>query len=42
MPFQERSIVLHREEFCRLALLPGANMRELCRRFMVSSATGYL
>ncbi len=41
MPFQERSIVSHREEFCRLALTPGANIRELCRVWMVSSATAY-
>lgn len=41
MPFQERSIVLHREEFCRLALLAGANRRELCRRFGIGPATAY-
>ena len=42
MPFRERSIVSHREEFCRLATADRANIRELCRRFGVSSATGYL
>jgi transposase InsO family protein len=42
VPFKERSIVSERDEFCRLALTPGANMRELCRRFSVSPATGYL
>jgi transposase InsO family protein len=42
MPFEERSIVSHREEFCRLAGASGSNVRELCRRFGVSSATAYL
>jgi transposase InsO family protein len=42
MPFEERSIVSQREEFCRLAGAEGANVRELCRRFGVSPATGYL
>jgi transposase InsO family protein len=41
MPFQERSIVSHREEFCQLAAKPGANVRELCRRWKVGSATAY-
>lgn len=41
MPFEERSIVSHREEFCRLALTAGANRRELCRRFGIGPATGY-
>jgi hypothetical protein len=31
MPFTEMSIVDRRGEFCRLALKPGANVRELCR-----------
>ena len=30
-----------REEFCRLALRPEANVSELCRRFGVSRTTGY-
>ncbi len=30
-----------REEFVRLALAPGANMSELCRRFRISRAKGY-
>ena len=30
-----------REEFCRLARLPGANVRELCRRFGISRDGGY-
>ena len=42
MAFEERSIVSHREEFCRLAITGGANVRELCRRFRISSATAYL
>jgi len=41
MPFQERSIMLQREEFCRLALSPGARRRELCRRFGIAPATAY-
>ena len=42
MPFKERSIVSHREEFCRLATASGANVRELCRRFGIGAATAYL
>jgi transposase InsO family protein len=30
-----------REEFCRLALQPGVNRSELCRRYGVSRKTGY-
>ena len=41
MPFEECSIVESRGEFCRLGLAPGANKRELCRRFGVSPQTGY-
>ena len=41
MPFKEVSIVEQREEFCRLALKPGANVRELCRRIGISPQTGY-
>jgi transposase InsO family protein len=41
MPFTERSIVGQRAEFCRLALMPRASVRELCRRFGVSPQTGY-
>ena len=37
MPFKECSIVSQREEFCRLALAPGANVRALCRRFGLGS-----
>ena len=42
MPFRERSIVEERGEFCRLALSPGSNVRELCRRFGISPARGYV
>lgn len=42
MPFRERSMESHREEFCRLASSPGANLRELCRRFAIAPTTGYL
>jgi transposase InsO family protein len=41
MPFKESSIVSQREELCRLALLPGANVSELGRRFGVSRPTIY-
>jgi transposase InsO family protein len=41
MPWRERSIVDQREEFVQLALSPGANKRELCRRFGVSRSKGY-
>jgi transposase InsO family protein len=41
MPFEEKSIVMQREEFCRLASKPGANVRELCRRKGISPTTGY-
>jgi transposase InsO family protein len=41
MPFEERSIVSQREEFCRLALRPGANLSELCRRFGIGRTAAY-
>ena len=41
MPFKESSIVSQREEFCRLACSPGANVRELCRRFGVGHTAAY-
>src|SRR5512147_2544252 len=41
MPFRERSIVLEREEFCRLASDVGANFRTLCRGWGISPTTGY-
>jgi transposase-like protein len=30
-----------KKELVRFALLPGANMRELCRRYEISVGTGY-
>jgi transposase InsO family protein len=42
MPFRERSIVEERGEFCRQALSPGANVRELCRRYGISPDRGYV
>src|SRR5690349_14364008 len=41
MPLRERSIVDQREEFVKLALAPGTNRRELCRRFGISRSKGY-
>ena len=36
MPWKQVSAMDQREEFVRLALLEGANRRELCRRFGIS------
>jgi transposase InsO family protein len=41
MPFQECSIMSQREAFCRQACEPGVNIRELCRVFEISPASGY-
>lgn len=41
MPFKERSIMLEREEFCRLASEAGVNFRALCRGWGISPTTGY-
>lgn len=41
MPFEEKTVMTERKEFARLATVPGANRRELCRRFGISPATGY-
>jgi transposase InsO family protein len=41
MPFPECSVMSSREEFVRLALAEGSNIRELCRRFGVSSSIAY-
>lgn len=41
MPWQEVSVMNQRHEFVRLALLPGANILELCRRFGISRTVGY-
>ena len=41
MPWREVSAVEQRKEFVRLALMDGANRRELCRRFGISADVGY-
>lgn len=41
MPWREVSVMEQRHEFIRLALLEGANLRELCRRFGISPQSGY-
>jgi transposase InsO family protein len=41
MPWKEVSAVSLRREFVQLATQPGANIRELCRRFDVSAKTAY-
>jgi len=41
MPWREVSVMEERVEFVRLALLEGANRRELCRRFGISPDVGY-
>ena len=40
MPWKEVSIMSAREEFVRLAMQPGANKSQLCRRFGISRPTG--
>lgn len=41
MPFHEVSIMESRIEFVKLACQDGANIRQLCRRYRISSATAY-
>jgi transposase InsO family protein len=41
MPWREASLMSLRLEFVQLASQEGANVRELCRRFQISPATGY-
>ena len=41
MAWKEVSIVVLRRDFVMLAEHPGANIRELCRRFAISPTTGY-
>lgn len=41
MPWREVSAMEQRREFVRLAMLEGANRRELCRRFGISAEVGY-
>jgi transposase InsO family protein len=41
MAWREVSVMDQREEFVRLALSPGTNKRELCRRFGISRSNGH-
>lgn len=41
MPWQEQTVMSQRLEFVELASQPGANVRELCRRFQISPPTAY-
>lgn len=41
MPFRERSIMEGRQEFCRRAMEPGANLSALCRQHGISRPVGY-
>jgi transposase InsO family protein len=41
MPWRELSVMDQREAFVRLAMAPGTNVSELCRRFRISRANGY-
>jgi transposase InsO family protein len=41
MPWREVTRMSLREEFVKLAMQPGANRRELCRRFEIAPKTGY-
>jgi transposase InsO family protein len=41
MPWREVTRMSLREEFVKLAIQPGANRRELCRRFEIAAKTGY-
>jgi transposase InsO family protein len=41
VPWQEVSTMSLRKEFVTLAMHPGANVSELCRRFGISRKTGY-
>src|SRR3954465_2133548 len=40
MPWRELTVIDQREEFVKLAMLPKANMSELCRRFGISRSNG--
>jgi transposase InsO family protein len=40
MPWREWSVIDQREEFVKLAMVPGANKSELCRRFGISRSNG--
>ena len=41
MPWRELTVIDQREEFVKLALMPGANLSELCRRFGIARSNGH-
>ncbi len=41
MPFEKRTVMEHRLEFCMLAINDKTNFSELCRRFGISRKIGY-
>ena len=41
MPWEEVTVVSGRLEFVLMATAPGANRRDLCKRFGISARTGY-
>ena len=41
MPWREWTVIDQREEFVKLALAPGVNLSELCRRFGLSRSNGH-
>src|SRR4051794_24987240 len=41
MPWQERTVMLERQEFVAFVRQEGANMAALCRQFGISRKTGY-
>lgn len=41
MPWRERTVSGEREAFVLLAVMPGANVSELCRRFGISRSNGF-
>ena len=41
MPWRELTVIDQREEFAKLALAPGVNLSELCRRFGISRSNGH-
>jgi transposase InsO family protein len=41
MPWRELTVIDQREEFVKLALAPGANISELCRRFNIARSNGH-
>jgi len=41
MPFESKTVMEHRLEFCMLAIKEKANMSELCKRYQISRPVGY-